>query len=402
VQNYYVILYKKFIPSCIVIVLLLTGILVPPIHAQNPLKKRISLSFSNKSLEEVVLQIQNSEGIAFSYSKNIIRLDKKVSGNYRDVPLAELLDILFNDANIIYVIKAGMIVLQPKPQNIDKLILTGTVRSMDNEQPIEYAGIRLKNSGKGAITDKNGNFSFQVKKSELIDSIEVSSLGYEKEEYIASGFTEGSNHVVYLKLKELKLQTVQINASDFRLKNIGNHSIFSFGSIYIDTQGQQTALFIENKRGKKAIISSVSFYLSDKGNAESPFRVRIYERDSISGKPGKDLLKEMLIAKPKESGWFKIDVSQFNIDVPSEGFFVAIEGMYPNEYMRNNNPENEYNNDDAPVTISYGQRLGYSKKKGEDTWHYSLAHKWFQLKENNFHVMISAEIQHRRKNRKNK
>ena len=368
--------------------------------AQNPLKKRINLNVNNKSLEEVILHIQNTGGIAFSYSKNIIRLDKRVSANYIDTPIDEVLDRILGEADIIYIVKAGMLVLQPKPQNIDKLILTGTVKSMENELPMEYAGIRLKGSGKGAITDRNGNFSFQVKRSELNDSIEVSSLGYEKASYLASGFTEDANHVVYLKLNVVELQTVQIKASDFRIRSLGNHGIFSFGSIYIDTQGQQTALFIENKREKKGYIKSVSYYLSSKGNVQSPFRVRIYAKDSISGKPGKDLLNEMLIAKPKDEGWFKMEVSQFNIEVPGDGFFVAIEGMYPNEMFRNQYDNSESLNDEFPNTISYGQCLGYSKKRGENTWHYSLAHTWFQLKENNFHVMISAEIQHRKKNRK--
>jgi len=392
--------YKGFILQSTVFLLILSGLGSYSIQAQNPLKKRISIQINNKSLEEVVLIIQNQYGIAFSYSKNIIRLDKKVTFNYLDMSLDALLDDLFSNSNIVYTLKAGMIVLQPKPQNIDKLILKGTVRNIENGNPLEFAGIQLKNSGKGGITDRNGNFSFQVKRSELIDSIEVSSLGYEKSTYVASGFIEGSEHVVYLKLKMINLQTVNISARDFKIKNAGNHSILSFGSIYIDTQGQQTALFIENKKNRNGIISSVSYYLSDKGNVQSPFRIRIYEKDTINGKPGKDLLKEMLVAQPKEGGWFKIDVSQFNIDVPKDGFFVAIEGLYPNEYMKNQAESDEVDvNDDFPYTISYGQRLGYSKKKGENTWHYSLAHTWFQLREDNFHVMISAEIQHRKKNR---
>jgi hypothetical protein len=389
---------KLIFPKRAIILLFLFGLGSYSIKAQNPLKRRISLEISNKSLEEAVLDIQNHHGIAFSYSKNIIRLDKMITCNYQNVALDEVLDGLFSNSDVVYKFKAGMIVLQPKPQNMDKLILTGTVKSMDNGLPLEFAGIQLKNSGKGGITDKNGNFSFQVKRSELNDSIEVSSLGYMKASYLAAGFTEGSGHVVYLKLKMINLQAVNIHAKDFKIKKIGNHSILSFGSIYMDTQGQQTALFIANKKGKKGIISSVSYYLSDKGNVQSPFRVRIYEKDSISGKPGKDLLKEMLVARPKESGWFSVDISQFNIGIPKDGFFVAIEGIYPNEYGKVQAEGNEDLPEDGfPNTISYGQRLGYSKKKGENTWHYSLAHTWFQLKESNFHVMISAKIQYRKK-----
>jgi len=380
-----------------ILLLYMVGVCTIAVQAQNPLKKRVDLQMENKSIEEAVLYLQNKHGIAFSYSKNIVKLDKKITCNCTNQALDEVLDNLFSNSNIVYQLKAGIIVLQPKPQNIDKLILTGTICSMENGEPLEFAGVQLKNAGKGGITDKNGNFSFQVKRSELVDSIEVSSLGFEKASYIASSFTEGSEHIVYLKFKVIDLQTVNIRARDFKIKSSGNHSIFSFGSIYIDTQGQQTALFIENKKKKKGMISSVSFYLSDKGNVQSPFRVRIYEKDTSNGRPGKDLLKEMLVAQPKESGWFKMDVSPFRIDLPESGFFVAIEGLYPNEYLKNQ--MDIPTDDDSPNTISYGQRLGYSKKRGEDTWHYSLAHRWFQLKDDNFHVMISAEVQSRKRSK---
>jgi hypothetical protein len=390
--------YRKIFRIFLVSLLLICILPLDLLNAQSILKKRIDLLVKGKSLEEVILILQNNHGIAFSYSKTLIRLDKKVSADYSGMALDEILDDLFRHANIIYILKAGMIVLQPKPQNIDKVILTGTVRNIENGKPIEFAGIRLKNTGKGAITDVNGNFSFQVKKSELSDSLEISCIGFEKQNFVASGFTEGSQHVVYLRLQEQKINTVNISAKDFRIKSAGNHAFLSFGSIYIDTHGQQTAMFIKNPEKRKGIISSVSFYLSKKGNLQSPYRIRIYEKDSITKKPGRDLLTDMLVVKPDGPGWFITNISVFNIDVPEGGFFVAIEGIYPNEYNYGGNQDNE--NENYPNSISYGQRLGYSKKKGDNTWHFSLAQTWFQLKEDNFHVMISAEIQYRKKNKK--
>ena len=116
--------------------------------------------------------------------------------------------------------------------------------------------------------------------------------------------------------------------------------------------------------------------------------------------PGENLLSEVIIAKPNiKGGWFKIDLSQFHIEQPKDGFYVAIEGIYPFDYLKENAGFQDVSDDNdgfVPNSISYGQRLGYSKKKGENTWHYSLAHTWFQLKEQNYNVMISAEIQTRK------
>jgi hypothetical protein len=223
----------------------------------------------------------------------------------------------------------------------------------------------------------------------------VSSLGFYKMSFLASAFKKEAEHVVYLRRRIIDLEELKVKASDYKTVKVGNKGILSFGSIYIDTQGQQTALFIENKKKKKGTVSSASFYLSKKGNTNSPFRVRIYEREKLSAKPGEDLLKEVIIAKPNiDGGWFKVDLSQFHIEAPEDGFFVAIEGIYPYDYMQEDAGFEDVSDDEMiPNSVSYGQRLGYSKKNGKNTWHYSLAHTWFQLKEQNYNVMISAEIQ---------
>lgn len=369
--------------------------------AQGKLSRTINVSFKEKSVEDVIKYLQNYEGIGFSYSRNLINLDKKVSGHYKNMELQLVLDDIFNQSDVIYRYKAGMIILQPKPQNLDKLMITGKIRTINDGTPVEFAGVQLASTGKGTITDSQGKFSMIIRKEELDDSLFISSLGFERASFRVASFVESAEHVVFLKRRIINLEELQVKASDYKTYAVGNKRSFSFGSIYIDTQGQQTALFIQNKKHKKGTVSSVSFYLSKKGNTNSPFRVRIYEREALSTKPGKDLLKEVIIAKPEfNGGWYKIDLSQFHIEAPADGFFVAIEGIFPFDYLKENAGFQDitYEEDEQiPNTVSYGQRLGYSKKNGKNTWHYSLAHTWFQLKEQNFNVMIAAEIQTRKK-----
>ncbi len=368
--------------------------------AQKLLSRRINVSFKDKSIEELVKYLQNYEGIGFSYSRNLIQLDKKVSGHFKNTELKTVLDEIFKQSSVMYRYKAGIIILLPKPQNLDNLIITGTIKTIDEGLPVEYVGVQLSSSGKGTITDINGKFSMIIKKEDFNDSLTISSLGYKRASFLASSFTKNAEHVVYLKRRIIKLEELQVKASDYKIYKLGNKSKISFGSIYVDTQGQQTALFIENKKQKAGIISSVSFYLSRKGNVNSPFRLRIYKRKELSSIPGENLLNEVIIAKPNIKGaWFKIDLSQFHIELPRNGFYVAIEGIYPVDYLKENAGFHDVSDKEKgsiPNSISYGQRLGYSKKKGENTWHYSLAHTWFQLKEQNFNVMISAEIQTRK------
>ncbi|MFN8254580.1 MAG: carboxypeptidase-like regulatory domain-containing protein [Bacteroidales bacterium] len=372
------------------------------LSAQQNETKRVSVNFENKPLEEIINYLQDKEGINFSYSKSILKLDQNITLKAENAEIKEILKLVFANTQVIYRLKAGIIILQPRPQNLDKIIIKGTIKSGNDFKPLEFAGIQLISGKLSTLSNSAGNFNLVINKDNLKDSLLISYLGFEKEKIPVSRFINTSDHIVFLKPRTENIETVEIKASDFRIKELGNHKILSFGSIYIDTQGQQTALYIENKKKKEGIISSVSYYLSKKGNTSSPFRVRIYALNPENGKPGKDLLDEVLIIKPHtEGGWYKVDVSGFRIEVPGDGFFVGMEGIYPsqNEIAQNSFIEiSQF--EEIPNTISYGQRLGYSNRNSSVTWHYSLTHTWFQLKDENYHVMISAEIQVKKGKRK--
>jgi hypothetical protein len=181
---------------------------------------------------------------------------------------------------------------------------------------------------------------------------------------------------------------------------MGNHKRIPSGSFYLDTHGQQTAFYIQNETKKSGSLQSVSFYLSKKGNTDAPFRVHIYAPDSISGKPGVELLPEIVIMKPDHGkGWFKVDLSRYKIVLPNDGIFVAIEGIFPGDYDMTSDDsfltsfaETEAIPDEFErETISYGQQIGFSGGMNF-TWHYSIDRKWFQLKKKHFNAMISAEF----------
>lgn len=368
--------------------------------AQGILARKVTLSFKDKSIEDVVKYLQNFQGVAFSYSRNLVNLGQKVSGNFKDQEIKKVLDEIFAHSDVQYSYKAGMVILHPKPVISSKIVIHGVIRAEDNGQFVEFAGVQLWNSNKGTITDEKGKFTLLIEKEQLNDSLFVSSLGYFKKGLKVSELKNNLINTIYLKRRIINLKELKIKASDYKFVKLGNKRKISFGSIYIDTQGQQTALFIENKKNKKGIINSVSYYLSKKGNTNSTFRVRIYEKDKNSMQPGKDILNEVLIAKPDtKGGWYKIDLSQFHVVAPAEGFFVAIEGIYPYDYLQEDAGFDDSDETYIPNSISYGQRLGYSKKSGKNTWHYSLAHTWFQLKDNNYNVMIGAEIQVRKRNK---
>ncbi len=382
----------------ILIFLNLFFVLCENILAQNILDERITLEIQNQSIENILNKIQLETDINFSYSKNIVDLTDTISVTLKNVRLEDALIEIFKNEDIVYTVVSGLIVLRKKPQNIDNIKVKGKIYDANKGVPLEFAGLQLMNTTIGTITNSEGEFAFSIKKNQLGDTLLISALGYERQNVVLSIFFNNPDTVIYMKTISILIDEVTINAADYQLKTIGNNKKISFGSFYIDTHGQQTALFVENEDNDKGRILAVNYYLSKKGNTTAPFRVRLYQLDSL-GNPGKDLLPDVLIAKPKfDGGWFTVNLTHYNIQIPENGFFVAIEGIYPVE-KEAINEFGDMENDDFPLTVSYGQQLGYSRKKGNNTWHYSLAHTWFQLKEDNYNVMISVDVMKMKKNK---
>ena len=122
------------------------------------------------------------------------------------------------------------------------------------------------------------------------------------------------------------------------------------------------------------------------------------------------MLPEIVVVKPDQGkGWFHIDVSKYNLEVPRHGFFVAMEGVFPDDYdfyyqgtaQKDKTDTNDTGEDDFTNSgLWYGQQLGYTHANTNDTWHYAIDRTWFQLKKGHFNVMISAGIRMRGKKTK--
>jgi hypothetical protein len=64
-----------------------------------------------------------------------------------------------------------------------------------------------------------------------------------------------------------------------------------------------------------------------------PFLIQLYSVDSVYGKPYKPLLKEALLLRASKSNkWNEFDLSQYVIQVPSNGIFVSISLLTQEEY----------------------------------------------------------------------
>jgi len=357
-------------------------------------------------MEKAVEKIAETAGIHASYSSDLFSDCNLVTIDVQNQMLLAVLNKLFAPYKISYTVHAGQLILFPKKTMVIKeYTITGNICDAETKMPISYATLQIKGKPKGVVADHEGFFELTLNEMELTDSLTASCLGYERRTFSPDSLLSKPEITISLKERAINIESVTVTAIPFskKHKNMGNRSWFTRGSIYLDTHGQQIALYIDNKKQVNGYIRKVSYHLSDKGNVEAPFRIRVFDIDTATHSPGKDLIPEILVVQPPHDtkGWFDVDLSEYGIFVPPDGFFVAIQGVFPNDYsfyandsdiIERGGRQSKSSDDFAPKSIHYGQRISYSGNGGGNTWHYSLSHQWFQMERDNYSVKISAEI----------
>jgi len=381
----------------VIIILLLFKIGL--VNGQDLLNKDIALHVKDLPIKDVLDQISENTGVYFTYAGNIKAMDKKISLNIDKVPLNRLLSDLFYGEDVIYTTYANQIILKIKPEPAINYNIQGIILSSETQLPVEFASLQFKQSKRGTVAGLDGKFSMAVSAVENGDSISIFCIGFEPRTLSLKFLSSLEFHKIFLKPRLLELDPVEFSVKKAELHREGNKGI-PMGSLYLDTHGQQVALFIENRKKKPGRLKSLSFYLSGKGNTEAPFRIRIYGVNDSLHCPGEELLPDILIVKPDiKRGWFETDIAKYNIRFPESGVFVAMEGIYPGDYLEFTNSSNssgketlEDQDEFIEGQLEYGQRLGYNRFSKNETWHFSLSHTWFQLNKKLFNVMITAEI----------
>ena len=168
--------------------------------------------------------------------------------------------------------------------------------------------------------------------------------------------------------------------------------------VFFQDVGYQLSVYCKNESPlKKSVISKVRFKIRNEGKPNAPFRIHIYNVNLKDTTPSHELLSENLIVSSPKKGWFIINVEKYNIQVPQEGFFVAMEWIYTDDsyFYMDELTRKKYRSQ------KYGQVLGAIQSSEIDNYTYikTLGGKWIKyifpfLKEQgiSYHALIGAEI----------
>ncbi len=371
-----------------------------PVNSQTDLlERRISVHCSELTIKEIIHNISNQDKIRFSYT-NLKDLNKRKSIYFKNAKVKFVLARLFEDTDIRYMAFSDQIILMETKKFPQKKFISGYIVETETNLPIPYATIMYLKSGEGLISDYKGRFELELNIN-TADTLKFTSLSYSSKKISVNKIINKNAIKISLNKKIYPIPEVNIKASDYSELFLGNGGYTYIGALYLDTHGQEVALLIENKKKIKGKIKELHFRLSPKGNTEAPFRIRIFEKDS-TGRPGKDILKDILVVKPETKKlWYTVNITDYDIFLPEEGMFISMGGVFPNDYnfYFEDSDFDNISSEDVPRNtekLSYGQRICYNKKSKNNTWHYSLSRKWFQIDKKRFNVMIRAKINYKK------
>lgn len=249
--------------------------------------------------------------------------------------------------------------------------LSGKIINELTAKPVPYVLVTSPDRKMGIRTDTAGYFRPPVN----FDTLLLSAPGYQSATLV---LTEVDSLVVHLAEKPLEVQGIAMSGSKRpRLEMAGTRRKRPQG-IYMNcdsTSFSEMALYIPNPEQKQAILHKVYYYVPRKGKQRAPFRVRIYA--NTNGAPGRDLLEESVIVRPRWWGrWKEIQVGRYNVPLPGDGLFVSIEWL-----GRESSYVDRIKMTDGSVRTSkcYGQALGMIKAPEEPRgWARSNGGNWFR------------------------
>ena len=138
------------------------------------LDKKVSLNFKNKPIKDVLEEIKKQTGVGFAISAEIENAIGRVSVNANDLSLSEALEQVFAGTNYEGKSVNDQIVVVKKSAQKGKVTISGSV--LDNYKiPVPGAIVFIKGTKIGVEADLDGKFKLEMDKA---GAIEVVAMGY--------------------------------------------------------------------------------------------------------------------------------------------------------------------------------------------------------------------------------
>lgn len=144
--------------------------------------KKFTVHLENSSVNELIKVVERQSDYTFAYDEKTVDLKTKITVNADSKPIQLVLDEAFKGTELTYNISRKKILLMPAPKrevSQNQRNISGQVIDAANE-PIIGAGVMVKGSKIGTITDALGNYTLSGVPDRAV--IVISALGYQPKE----------------------------------------------------------------------------------------------------------------------------------------------------------------------------------------------------------------------------
>ena len=151
-------------------------------------KTSITLKANDCTIEEVLHKIELESGFGFFVNSKNLDLKRKVSVSVSNKNIFQVLEQVFKGVGIEYKVLDNKIVLAAKEKDVaqqrKERLIAGTVKDKNGE-PLIGVSIREKSSGEGTITDMDGNYKLSTSSANPV--LVFSYVGYQSKEVPVKG-----------------------------------------------------------------------------------------------------------------------------------------------------------------------------------------------------------------------
>lgn len=218
-----------------------------------------------------------------------------------------------------------------------RVVFEGKLLDAKTKEPIVYANLSFLNSQKGISSNEDGTFRMYLDQKYLSQKIHISCLNYKDTVVTAQSLQKG---VLYMNSKTEVLNEIILTR---KLEKEVVLDPVKKGIISMHSRGlRMVAKYFPNTKKDDCCpyLKTITIELPRRSNKRSKFRFRIFDVDQETGKPKSDLLlKNIPVEIVEDQTQVKLDVTDHNIRMPKDGFFVAFEKLFIpfNKYGKNEN-----------------------------------------------------------------
>lgn len=240
-------------------------------------------------------------------------------------------------------------------QNSQNIVFKGQLLDASTKDPVVYANLSFLDTEKGISSNEDGTFRMYLNQKYLSGKIHISCLNYQDTIVQASTL---QNSVLYLQPKNEILNEIILTR---KLEQKVELDPVKKGIISMHSRGlRMVAKYFPNTKKNKccSYLTKITIEFPRRKNQNSKFRFRVFSVDEATGKPSDDLLLENIPVTISENDTqVVLDVTDHNIKMPKNGFFVAFEKLFI--------PYNKYGKNEKDPTEEgfYSPVIGVTKSK---------------------------------------